>query len=522
MPGDRDRVRVNVGTKPRAEPERTEVSSSSFDVLVLGDFSGRGHGDEDTGGPPLESRVPRPVDRDELERVMEEIAPELRLELSAGEGRRQVRTRFERLEHFHPDRLARRVDAFDELVDLYRRLEGGEVSSPSSAGGDAPTGEASGDDGGGDSAPRDSGGSVLDDVISRSEGPGPDGSGPEGTGRSERKGGSPDDAFSEYLRELVRPHLVEEEGAAPEDRELLEHLREVLEGGVRSLIHHPAFQALESTWRGLSFLVHRVESGSDVRIRLLDVSKVELERDLARAAAGDESALRRRLAEDGSGPSSAEPWSLLVGLFTFGPDDAGLLEGLGRLARSAGAPFLASAAPPLAGLASYARRPAPSDWEDPAGGDAWRELRGSELAPWLGLAAPRFLLRLPYGPEDAPCDVFPFREMTSPPRHGDYLWGNPALLCASLLAESFARQGPEMRPGSRREVDRLPLHLYSTDGRTEATPCAEMLMTDSVASRFMDRGLIPVASVKERNVVRVVRFQSIADPPSRLRGPWSG
>jgi len=518
MPGDRDRVRVNVGT----ERERTEISSSSFDVLVLGDFSGRGLGDEDTGGPTLESRVPRPVDRDELERVMEEIAPELRLELSAGERRRKVRTRFERLEHFHPDQLARRVDAFDELVDLYRRLERGEVSSPSSAGGDAPTGEAPGDDGGGDSAPRGSGGSVLDDIVSRSEGSGPDGSGPEGTGRSERKAGSPDDAFSEYLRELVRPHLVKEEGAAPEDRELLEHLREALEGGMRSLIHHPAFQDLEATWRGLSFLVHRVESGSGVGIRLLDVSKVELERDLERAAAGDESVLEQRLVEDRAGTPGAGPWSLLVGLFSFGPDDAGLLEGLGRLGRSAGAPFLASAAPSLVGLPSYARRPERADWDAPGGGPAWRELRHSDVAPWLGLAAPRFLLRLPYGPEDAPCDVFPFREMTSPPRHGDYLWGNPALLCASLLAESFARQGPEMRPGSRREVDRLPLHLYSREGSTEATPCAEMLMTDSAASELVDRGFIPVASVKERNLVRVVRFQSIADPPSRLRGPWSG
>lgn len=522
MPGDRHRVKLDVGTEPRPETERTGTSPSSFDLLVLGDFSGRGDEVDGRRRPPLESRVPRPVDRDELEIVLEDLAPRLTLELPAGRGRREVSARFERLDHFHPDALARRVDAFDELVGLYRRLERGEVSSsPSSGQGDEPADGETGEDGG-DSPPRSSGEGLLDDIVARSDGPGPDGSAPGGSRpHAGETGEPPDDAFSEYVRDLVRPHLVEEEGPDPGDRELLEHLRESLEEGMRSLLHHPAFQALESTWRGLSFLVHRVESGSGVRIRLLDVSKEELRADLERAAARDESVLEQRLVEDRGGTPGAEPWSLLVGLFTFGPDDAGLLEGLGRLARSAGAPFLASAAPSLAGLPSWARRPDASDWEDPGGGDAWRELRRSDVAPWLGLAAPRFLLRLPYGPEDAPCDAFPFREMTSPPRHGDYLWGNPALLCASLLAESFARQGRDMRPGSRRRVDRLPLHLYSADGGTEATPCAEMLMTDSVASELMDRGFIPVASVEERDAVRVVRFQSVADPPTALAGRWS-
>lgn len=521
MPGDRHRVKLDVGTRPRTETERTDTSSSAFDILVLGDFSGRGTGGDDPGRTQLASRTPRPVDRDELGLVLEDLAPRLALELPAGRGQRAVTARFERLDHFHPDELTRRVDPFEELSSLYRRLERGEISSPSSPQGDEPADEEPGDEVG-DSPPRGSGGSLLDDIVSRSDGPGPDGSAPGGSrDRTEHGGGRPDDAFSEYLRDLVRPHLVEEEGPGPGDRELLEHLREALEEGMRSLLHHPEFRALETTWRGLSFLVHRVESGSGVRIRLLDVSKDELRADLGRSAGGEESVLERRLVDDRAGTPGAEPWSLLVGLFSFGPDDVGLLEGLGRLARSAGAPFLASAEPSLAGLSSYARRPKSSDWEDPGGGDAWHALRRSDVAPWLGLAAPRFLLRLPYGPEDAPCEVFPFREMTSPPRHGDYLWGNPALLCATLLAESYARQGRDMRPGSRREVDRLPLHLYSADGGTEATPCAEMLMTDAVASELMDRGFIPVASVKERDAVRVVRFQSVADPPTALAGRWN-
>lgn len=530
---DREGQRVRLyAREPRPSGEELRRDPSSFHVLVLGDFSGRGLDTSTSEAPPLEERAPLAVDRDDFDDVLRRIGPELRIELATGERERTLPVGFEGLQDFHPDRLLR-LPALDELTSHYTRLADDGVSGPSGRTSGEPrfpsqedatgrsdesasTAPPSTEDEDGEPG-RDDG--LLDRVVAETD-DGSAGPGPRGTGREEAP---PDDqAFSEYLRELVRPHLVEASGADPDRRALRDRLQELLADGLRSLLHHPDIQAVESSWRGLRFLVDRVESGSDVRIHLVDVTKAELSRDLERRADGGESRLVGRLVEDRAGTPGAEPWSVLVGLYGFGPAGVDLLRRLGGLARAAGAPFLAAARPSLAGLPSFEGRPDRSDWRDPGGGeaDAWRGLRSSDVARWLGLGLPRFLLRLPYGPDHAPCGTLPFREVGSPPRHEAYLWGNPALLLAVLLARSWARDRREMRPGSHREVSRLPLHLYPADGGTRAKPCAEMLMPDSVASELMDRGFIPLASVKERGTVRVTRFQSVARPPAGLAGRW--
>jgi type VI secretion system protein ImpC len=102
--------------------------------------------------------------------------------------------------------------------------------------------------------------------------------------------------------------------------------------------------------------------------------------------------------------------------------------------------------------------------------------------------------------------------MPGKPEHGHYLWGNPAFACAQLLAEGFS-QG---RVGANLEISGLPLHVY--DG--EAKPCAEVLVTERDMDWILEEGYIPLASVKGRDSVRLVRFQSIAKPAARLAGRW--
>ena len=516
MPADRHRVRLHAADEPLPAAERPRSPDGAFRLLVLGDFSGRGRSrDVDAPAP---DRPALSVDRDDFDAVLGRIAPELRLTLEQEDGRQTIAARFERLRDFHPDELLRRLDAFDELLELRRGLAEGEAS-PATGETDAGTEEDDARKQGRDRPDTsDSGGGLLDQVVRRTEGPAGE---PAGSG-SEDRDPSPtttDESFARYLRELVEPHLVREEAPDAASRQALDRLDGLLASALRALLHHPAFQSLEATWRGLRFLVDRVETGADAKIRVLDVSRGELALDLERAARGDESLLRRRLVEDGAGTPGAAPWTLLVGLHAFGADDLRLLRGIGALARAAGAPFLAGASPELAGLSSLSRRPERTDWDDP--GEGWNALRRSEVAPWLGLALPRLLLRLPYGPDQAPCEHLDFREMTTPPRHEDYLWGSPALPCAALMARSFAEDGWSMRPGTRRQLDRLPLHVYSVGDDARAKPCAEMLMSDSVATELMDRGFMPLASIKERDAVRVVRFQSIADPPAALAGRWS-
>jgi type VI secretion system protein ImpC len=129
-------------------------------------------------------------------------------------------------------------------------------------------------------------------------------------------------------------------------------------------------------------------------------------------------------------------------------------------------------------------------------------------------------LRLPYGKKTSPLEEFDFEEFAGTPVHEDYLWGNPAFAVALLLGQSFGEAGWEMRPGTAAEIDRLPLHVYQNGGESVPKPCAEVMLTEEAVERMVEEGLIPLVSFKGRDVVRVARFQSIAEPLRGLAGRW--
>ena len=237
----------------------------------------------------------------------------------------------------------------------------------------------------------------------------------------------------------------------------------------------------------------------------------------------EETGLYKLLVEGSVGTPGARRWAVLVGDYTFGPEpkDVEIAARLAGIANLAGAPWISAAHPQLAGCESFHDTPDPADWlkESPP---AWDVLRALPLASWLGLATPRFLLRLPYGSETEPCDLFPFEEMPGTPAHEDYLWGNPAFACALLLARSFASAGWDFQPGMHQDIGGLPLHLYRANGDPVSTPCAETLLTERAAVRLIERGLMPLASLKDSDTVRLVRFQSVAHPSAPLAGPWKG
>jgi type VI secretion system protein ImpC len=180
------------------------------------------------------------------------------------------------------------------------------------------------------------------------------------------------------------------------------------------------------------------------------------------------------------------------------------------VARIAGAPFISGLAPDVVGLTQ-----------------AFGELRQSAYARWIGLAMPRFLLRLPYGKNASETESFAFEELfqagelSKAPEHERYLWGHPAIACAYLLGEAFTRFGWHMRPGAVQEIDGLPAHTYREDGEMQLKPCAEILLTENAAEILLDRGFMPLASVKGTDRVRLVRFQSVAEPPAPLAGRWN-
>ena len=129
-------------------------------------------------------------------------------------------------------------------------------------------------------------------------------------------------------------------------------------------------------------------------------------------------------------------------------------------------------------------------------------------------------MRLPYGKAGENAESFAFEELESEPRHEDYLWGNPALACALLLGQAFDAKGWNMHPGVVLNINKLPVHVYRSEGESLMKPCAEIWMRETDADSLLDEGIMPLASLKDSDVVRLVRFQSIAMPLARLAGPW--
>jgi type VI secretion system protein ImpC len=493
--------------------EARPSSETPFRIAILGDFSGRVNRrifDEKTIG----KRRAVPVDRDNFDEVLSHSGAEI--DLALGDG--SLHLRFSELDDFHPDRIFQHLDAFHKLRELRGRLQNPStfqeaadelgLRPPSSAA------EPRMPDTSPTLAPNTSrlaSGSLLDDMIEQTE----------SLASEDRYKRKPDEV-REFAQRAAAKHLVN----MPDNRqpEILNAIDRGIGALMRAVLHNRDFQALEAVWRATFFLVRQLETGSQLKLYLIDVSKQELAADLKAATDLRETGTYRLLVEQSVETPGAEPWAVIVGNYTFGSgnEDAHVLSRMAEIAKRARAPFLAEASAHLLGCSSLASNPHPREWKRPHElAAAWAELRHRPEADSVGLALPRFLLRLPYGKKTLLLESFAFEEFPDAPVHEDYLWGNPAFAVALLLAQSFTEAGWEMRSGTVTEIDRLPLHVYVNDGESDSKPCAEILITEDAVERLLEEGLIPLVSFRHRELVRIVRMQSISAPPRALAGPWA-
>jgi type VI secretion system ImpC/EvpB family protein len=281
---------------------------------------------------------------------------------------------------------------------------------------------------------------------------------------------------------------------------------------MRKLLHAPAFQALEGAWRGVQWLIQSLELDDALQLHIFDVSRDELLADIV-AAQGQlaNTGLYRALADRWRNVPGGQGWTLLTGLYRFGPSDTdvGLLAALGILASQAGGPFVGAGDPALAG-------------DDAARLAGWQSLRASEAAPWVGLAAPRVLLRLPYGKRTDPVASFAFEEFQGMPTHEDYLWGAGSLAIALLIGRAYSVRGWDFEPGDEREIGDLPAYSFERDGERELQACAESYLGETAGQLLLNAGLMPVLSHRHANAVTVMRFQSVAVPTAALAGLGTG
>lgn len=422
-------------------------------LLVLGDFSARPAAQR----PPLAERRTHRVDVDTLDSVLQLLAPTLTLPHGAVD--------FTQLEDFHPDALYQRLELFDALRQA-------RAKPPAGGGGD-----------------------LLGQLLGKRGVPAP-APAPAATG------------VDALIRHIVAPHIVQDTSATLQP--YLSAVDAAIAEQMRKLLHDPAFQALESAWRGMSWLISSLELDENLELHLFDVGRDELLADVV-AAQGQlaRTALHRALSDRWRNVPGGQGWSLLTGLYRFGPSDTdiGLLAALGLIASQVGGPFVAGGDPVLAG-------------DDARALQGWNALRHSEAAPWIGLAAPRVLLRLPYGKGSDPVVSFAFEEFDATPVHEELLWGHGSLAVALLTGRAFTARGWDFEPGDEREIRDLPAYTFLQDGERELQACAESYLGEEGGSALLAAGLMPVMSHRHANAVTVMRFQSVAEPPAALAGAW--
>jgi len=502
----------------REQPQVRPEPETPFRIAILGDFSGRANRGLSESGDALANRCPLLIDRDNFDSVLAKIAP--RLELApAGEDGFRVSLQFADLDDFHPDRLFEQVRIFQKLRETRQKLNDPATFAntavelgltreqpPAQKAPQAAAQHVSPAD-----IQRMTSGSLLEEMVEATE------------GRADEYKSKPPDELTSLVSKIVAPHVVAK--ADPRQAELVGLIDRATSAQMSAVLHAPDFQALEAAWRAVFFLVRNVETDARLKLFLIDVSKQELAKDLLPAGNLSSTGIYRLLAEKTVGTPRGDSWAVMAGNFTFEPtlEDTHLLARMAQVVAVAGAPFVAGASPRLLGCNSALDLPDWRRWKIQMSAEtaaSWQSLRSSSQARFVGLALPRFLLRLPYGKDTEPVEFFHFEETPDAAAHENYLWGNPAFACALLLAESFAERGWELRPGTISEISGLPVYIHMVEGEPNALPCAEVLLTQTAAEEIMERGFMPLASLKDQPAVRLLRFQAIAEPLSPLAGRW--
>jgi type VI secretion system ImpC/EvpB family protein len=285
---------------------------------------------------------------------------------------------------------------------------------------------------------------------------------------------------------------------------------------VNAILHHPQFQGLEASWRGLRYLVEGADPEEGIKVRVLSVSWKELARDAERAAEFDQSQLWRKIYNEEFGMPGGEPFGVLIGDYELRHrpaadhpiDDLDVLESISHVAAAAFAPFLAAASPALLGLESFNQLERPMELGKIFQHEEylrWRSFRDSEDSRFVGLTLPRVLMRLPYRADGSRADGFRFHEDVEGPDSRKYLWGNAAYAFGAVLLRAFteSRWLAEIRGVKRDElggglVTGLPVHSFGMEAAGVAGKCStELTITDQQEKELGDLGFVPLCHLKD-------------------------
>ena len=314
----------------------------------------------------------------------------------------------------------------------------------------------------------------------------------------------------------------------------------LLERQVNAIIHHPVFQKLEASWRGLAYLIEQADEDDNIKVRMLNVSWKELAKDAERAIEFDQSQLFRKVYGEEFGTAGGEPFGVLLGDYEIHPwpsaehavDDLATLSAVSHVAAAAFAPFVAAIHPSLLGLNRFAGLEQPADLARTLGQTEflkWRAFRDTEDSRFVGLTLPRVLMRVPYGDDNSRMDGFRFEEDVAGPDLDKYLWGNAAYGFGTVLIRAFAAsgwlaniRGVEEGKDSGGLVKGLAIHGFSTDKRGVAPKCStDVIITDRQEAELSDLGFIPLCHCKDTEYSAFYANHS-AQKPKEYDDPIAG
>ena len=325
------------------------------------------------------------------------------------------------------------------------------------------------------------------------------------------------DLVKEFVAQVLDGSMTVSKDAETMINQRIAQIDHLLSIQVNEILHHESFQKLEASWRGLKYLLDQSETNDKLKIKVLNVSKRELLKDLQRAPEFDQSALFKKVYEEEYGVFGGAPFAAMIGDYQFGkgPEDIELLERISQTAAGAHAPFLSAASPEFFNLESYATLDAPRDLSkvfDSTEYAKWKSFRQSEDSRYVGLTAPRMLLRLPYGKKTKQVDAFQYEEDVDGTDHNKYLWGNSAYALGTRLTNAFALYGwcaaiRGVEGGGL--VEGLPVHNFYTDEGDLAMKCpTEVQITDRREKEMADQGFIPLVHSKNNDFAAFFSVQS--------------
>jgi type VI secretion system protein ImpC len=352
------------------------------------------------------------------------------------------------------------------------------------------------------------GGSLLDEILSESRIKPTD----EGYDVA-RKG------VAAFISEMLAPTRAAERVDKSAVDAMIAELDKRLSAQVNEILHHPAVQKLESAWRSLRWAIERIDFRENIRVEILPVTKDALMSDFEDAPDITKSGFYKIVYSNEYGVFGGKPFGLMNLNFDVGPgpQDLELMRKIAAVGAMSHVPVIGNASPEFFGDATFTGLPNLKDLKSLFEGPQyarWRGFRESEDARYVGLAMPRFLLRLPYGEKTVPVKAFNFTEDVVD-HHDRYLWGYASNALVTRIADSFAsyRWCPNIiGPQSGGTVDNLPLHQYEAMGEIQTKIPSEVLLTERREFELSEEGFIGLVYRKDADNACFFSANSVQKP----------